>query len=97
MGANFFASCSKLNNALHYAVMSENEKLIKFVAWSDAENSSGFGCMHYQRNIKGMLPIDYDRKKRFYDIVYHIWDQVTILKSQTALERVANLIKNGAY
>eukprot|EP00347_Sterkiella_histriomuscorum_P015552 403356602 len=97
MGANFYATCSKLNNALHYAIMSENEKLIQFVSWSDAENSTGQGLMSQGRNIKGMVPIDYDRKKRFYDTVYHIWDCASSVKSQSALERLLTLIKNGAY
>ena len=80
LGANFYVTCGKLNNALHYANMSENEDLVKFVSWSDAENSSGY-YLHNQRNVRGMLPIDYDRKKRFYDIVYHIWESASLSKN----------------
>ncbi len=64
IGCNFYSTCAKLNNALHYANMSENEELVRFISWSDAENSSGY-YLHNQRNVRGMLPIDYDRKKRF--------------------------------
>ncbi|CDW77266.1 ankyrin repeat [Stylonychia lemnae] len=97
MGANFYGQCAKLNNALHYGIMSENEKLIQYISWSDAENSTGYGYMHNQRNIRGMIPIDYDRKKRFYDTIYHVWESASILKSGTAFDRLNQLIKNGTY
>jgi hypothetical protein len=42
LGAHFYVTSAKLNNVLHNAIISENEELIKFVAWSDAENSSGY-------------------------------------------------------
>ena len=77
--------------------MSENEKLIQYISWSDAENSTGYGYMHNQKNIRGMVPIDYDRKKRFYDTVYHIWEIVSIIKSNSALERLNTLLKSGSY
>jgi ankyrin repeat protein len=96
LGCNFYATCSKLNNALHYANMSENEELVKFISWSDAENSTGY-YLHNAKNVRGMLPIDYDRKKKFYDIVYHIWESASIVKSNSALERITLLLKNRTY
>ena len=43
-----------------------------------------------------MLPIDYDQKRKFFDIVHHIWESASI-KSNNALERVKGLLNNGLY
>ena len=44
-----------------------------------------------------MIPIEYDRKRRFYDTVYHIWESVSIVKSNSALDRLNTIFKNGTY
>ena len=44
--------------------MGENEDIVRFIASSDAENSMGT-YLHLQKNVRGLLPIDYDVKKKF--------------------------------
>lgn len=46
LGANFYMTTAKMNNVQHNAVRSENDELVKFISWTDAENSSGYYLHH---------------------------------------------------
>ena len=39
LGASLYTSCTKLMNALHYAVLNENTKMIEFICYADAESN----------------------------------------------------------
>jgi hypothetical protein len=43
-----------------------------------------------------MLPIDLDIKKKYYDIIYHVWEAISV-KSTVSIERANTLIKNEVY
>jgi hypothetical protein len=57
-------------NVLHYAVINENEEMIKLIVFADAESNS----LLNDKNFRNETPIDMDDRKKYELIFKHIWD-----------------------
>lgn len=70
-----YASCNKMNNALHYAIEHRNDEMVKYLLSCDAENN----LLKKEINIRGQKPFDLDTKKLFTSYQLHLWEQCATL------------------
>lgn len=57
-------------NVLHYAVLSKQKNLIKYLIEIDSDRNE----LRVNKDNKGKTPIDYDTSKQFKYELHHIWD-----------------------
>lgn len=72
-GANVYASCSQMQNALHYAVINQNEEMIKLLVFSDAESS----ILRNEKNIRNLKPDQLDKDKMYNTIFNNPWELIS--------------------
>jgi ankyrin repeat protein len=56
--SDMYALCSKYQNVLHYAVLTHNKDMIKYIVSCDAENN----MLRKELNVRGLKPFDSDVK-----------------------------------
>jgi len=55
-GCNINATCTKMQNCMHYAVINKNKEFIWFIALYDADKDT----LRYEPNVWGQTPIELD-------------------------------------
>ncbi len=71
LGANLRAVTSKMQNALHLAVIDKNENMIKMIGTMDEE-----GWLRRQVDYRGRRPLNYDRKGEYKVLMISVWEAI---------------------
>lgn len=51
-----YATCTKMQNCLHYAVINKNKDFISYLTYLDSDNDS----LRNEQNVRGQSPLDLD-------------------------------------
>ena len=84
LGCSLDATCSKGNNALHYAVINKNEALVKKLVYLDAD----FGILRRKDNKEGKVAADL-ADDDYKQMLITIWDVVR----QGNLQKIKEIVQ----
>ncbi len=91
LGANVYAATTKLQNALHLAVINKNKRLIRLLMLKDTEKCVLSG----QKDFRGKTPAQYDRRAELRDLLISIWHAIRtgeLSDVQSAIEKNKDLL-----
>eukprot|EP00347_Sterkiella_histriomuscorum_P006025 403354358 len=88
-GVNVYTQCSKLQNCLHYAVLNNNEEMIKYLIFADAESR----ILINECNYRNLNPEAFDCNRKFTHLFQNIWEICT-QRTQTGFEKLQQTLKN---
>lgn len=81
-----------MNNCLHYAVIKQNEEMVKFLIFSDAESN----ILKYEKNARNKRPSSLDKEKKYQCYFQNPWELVTFRTPQ-AFNELARLFKPNSH
>lgn len=70
-GADLYVVDNRMQNVLHYAILNENENMIKYLISKDQKFQ-----LRKEKNVCGLIPMELEKSAKFMTWLYTIWDAV---------------------